>query len=502
MRVCLLYRDQDFDIEGPVVPNEPTLTPDLELSTLWGTMAQGDDFLRGVCQQVLLTPVTEVETILYRQDVLQDCLAHESVVRDLYGLAVLAIEREKKSYFGFFARYPSAILGRSLEVMTIFVEILEKLQNIAKEYGSELRSVGFTRFFAMVSDELGPDYLAEIRHHLSELKFRNGLWMSARLGKGNKGARYVLNPKATTKKPGWFQRLTTKEPSYLTYVVADRDEAGAKALSHLRDQGIDLVANALAQSVDHILGFFVRLRVELGFYIGSMNLHQRLEEMDEPLCFPLPVELSASVLSFERLYDPSLALRLGQSVSDNSMQADNKELIIITGANQGGKSTFLRSIGLAQLMMQSGMFVAAEFFRANLSTGIFTHYKREEDRAMNSGKLDEELQRVSEIIDQIKPRAVMLFNESFTATNEREGSEISRQIIWALVEKGIKVFFVTHLYDLAHGFYEEGLDHALFLRAPREHDGSRTFKLMEAAPLHTSYGDDLYREIFEGKPLP
>ena len=83
--------------------------------------------------------------------------------------------------------------------------------------------------------------------------------------------------------------------------------------------------------------------------------------------------------------------------------ADGKSLVMITGANQGGKSTFLRSIGLAQLMTQSGMFVGAESLQMNMCDAVFTHYKREEDRAMESGKLDEELARMSEIADHITP---------------------------------------------------------------------------------------------------
>ncbi len=63
----------------------------------------------------------------------------------------------------------------------------------------------------------------------------------------------------------------------------------------------------------------------------------------------------------------------------------------VTGANQGGKSTFLRSIGLSQLMMQCGMFVPAKYLCSNICESIFTHYKREEDTTMSSGKLDEEL---------------------------------------------------------------------------------------------------------------
>jgi len=56
-------------------------------------------------------------------------------------------------------------------------------------------------------------------------------------------------------------------------------------------------------------------------------------------------------------------------------------------------------------------------------------------------------------------------NESFAATNEREGSEIARQIVRALVEKRIRVFFVTHFYDFAQSFYDKHMENALFLRA-------------------------------------
>jgi len=180
----------------------------------------------------------------------------------------------------------------------------------------------------------------------------------------------------------------------------------------------------------------------------------------------------------------------------NAVMADKVDLVTITGANQGGKSTFLRSIGLAQLMMQCGMFVPAESFRSDVCEGLFTHYKREEDATMKSGKLDEELGRMSDIADRVTSNSMILFNESFAATNEREGSEIARQIVCALLEKGIKVFFVTHLYEFADGFYDKKMGNAIFLRAERQTDGGRTFKLNVGEPLQTSYGEDLYRTIF------
>jgi DNA mismatch repair ATPase MutS len=185
-------------------------------------------------------------------------------------------------------------------------------------------------------------------------------------------------------------------------------------------------------------------------------------------------------------------------VIGNDANAGGKDLIIITGANRGGKSTLLRSIGLAQLMMQCGSFVPGSSFRSDVCTGIFTHFKREEDHTMSSGKFDEELHRMSEIVDHLTPHSMVLFNESFAATNEREGSEISRQIVSALLERGIRVIFVTHLYEFSRGLYEKGMKNALFLRAERNPDGERTFRVKEGEPLQTSYGEDLYHTIFAG----
>ena len=119
---------------------------------------------------------------------------------------------------------------------------------------------------------------------------------------------------------------------------------------------------------------------------------------------------------------------------------------------------------------------------------------------MKSGKLDEELKRMSEIADHLNSNSMLLFNESFAATNEMEGSEIARQITSALLEKGIKVFFVTHQYEFARRLHDQNMENAIFLLAERKADGTRTFKLVEGEPLQTSYGEDLYRRIFGTAP--
>ena len=317
---------------------------------------------------------------------------------------------------------------------------------------------------------------------------------SARLGNGDKGRDYIVR---RLREQRWTERLPfgNRTPGY-SFTIAPRDQAGFQALEAIRGRGINLVANAVAQAADHIKSFFSMLRLELAFYLGCLNLHERLEQKDEPACFPEPLAEDQLALTTSGLYDVCLTLHVQDRVVGNELDADGKSLVMITGANQGGKSTLLRSLGLAHLMMHSGMFVGARSFRASICAGVFTHYKREEDTTMEGGKLDEELSRMSQIADQIAPHAILLCNESFASTNEREGSEIARQVIRAMLDKQIKVFFVTHMYELAHGFYQQQPGTALFLRAEREPDGRRTFKLLEGRPLPTSYGEDSYRRIF------
>jgi len=498
MKALLMYRDRDFDPKQDLPCNAQALVQDLELNTLLRAMAGDDEFLLDVAHKaVLLGLHNDIDTILYRQAIVKDCLNNPEVVRKLYEVAVAAIESQRKGYWGggFLSHYPGAILSGSIGFLQIYAGFLRTLRDLAEAQAASFDSEGFRTLFAMLQKELGDDYLARIQDHLTELKFTQGVLVSAELGRGNAGANYVLR-KPNQDKRNWLGRLLTKGPPAYSFSIPDRDDNGARALSELRDRGIHLAANALAQSADHILSFFEMLRTELGFYVGCLNLHARLERKGEPVAFPIPCAAHERRHSFHGLYDVCLTLSMAQPVVGNSVNADGKSLVIITGANQGGKSSFLRSIGLAQLMMQCGMFVGADAFAAGVCSGLWTHFKREEDKTLKSGKLDEELDRMSQIVDHLRPDALVLFNESFAATNEREGSEIARQIVRALLDKRIKVFFVTHMFDFARSVHDMNRGDAMFLRADRQPDGTRTFKLVEGAPLATSFGEDLYKKIF------
>jgi DNA mismatch repair ATPase MutS len=492
MKVFLTHRDRDFDLAAELPPNAEALIQDLGLHILFEAMAAGDRFLLDVARPAVLVSLDGIDAIRYRQAVLADCLDRPAVVRQMLALCIEAKEQERR-FWAYTARYPDSLLRGSVDVMNMFIGLLRRLRAIAEEHASGFRSEGFTRLFGEIVRELDDPYLDSVAQHLRRLHFRDGVRISAELRPANPETSYVLRRRVS--KLSWRERIGLSEPDSYAWQLPPRDDAGAEALADLRGRGIALAANALAQSTDHIRSYFAQLRSELSFYVACLNLREALDRKGAPTCMP-EATAGKPALSARGLYDACLSLSMQERVVGSGVNADDKTLLVITGANRGGKSTFLRSLGLAQLMLQSGMFVPAESFRADVRHGVFTHFKREEDATLRSGKLDEELGRMSMIVDQVRPDSLLLLNESFASTNEREGSEIGRQIVGALLEEGIKVGYVTHMFDLASGFRAARGDEAVFLRAERLPDGQRTFRLVEGEPLPTSHGQDIYRRIF------
>ena len=493
MKAHLLYQDHDFDFGAALPPHHEELVQDLELPTLLEAMALGDKFLLDVSMRVLLTSVNDPATILYRQRVLADCIAEPEIVRGMYATAAGVLE-DKRGMWGYSSQIPSSILSGAVNQLEASVVRLKDLRKIADEHADRFHSDGLTTLFRTLQRELDDGYFETISYHLKRLRFRDGELISAELDRDNSGIGFVLRSLGNGK-PRWKERLGIGPRSSYSFTIPPRDEAGAQALSDLTSRGINLVANAAAQSADHILSYFTMLRAELGFYVSCLNLRDRLVAKGELTSFPQPSPWHPLRFSSTDLCDVCLALRTENRVVGNDVDANGKSMIIITGANSGGKSTFLRSVGLAQLMMQCGMFVTAQAYQASLCDGIFTHFIREEDATMASGRLDEELSRMSAIAEQIRPHCLMLFNESFAATNEREGSEIGRQVVRALLEAEIKVFFVTHQFDFAESFHNRHAESTLFLRAERQPEGRRNYKLAVAEPLPTSFGEDLYYRL-------
>lgn len=496
MKAHLLFADRGPDLGADLPPTHDDVVRDLELQTLLSAMAGGDRFLLEVSRRVLLDSVDDPDVITFRQRVLADCLGHPDVVRRLYDLAAGALgdRRGIWSHYGGQHQSPGSNLSGAVGNLEAYVARLQQLRNLADEHASIFSSPGIRTLLSTVRRELDDDYFDEVRDHLKRLHFGDGVLISAALDRDNSPVDLVLRTPAHHR-PTVKEWLRIGPRSSLSFTVPPRDEAGGRILGDLASRGINLVANAAAQSADHLDSFFTLLRWELGFYVACCNLHDRLAERGAPVSFPDPAPVGSGAFSCTDLRDACLLLVSESPVVGNDVEGDDRPLVIVTGANSGGKSTFLRSVGVAQLMMQCGLFVTAASHRAAVVRQLFTHFVRPEDATMASGRLDEELARMSVIADHLRPHCLVLFNESFAGTNEREGSEIARQIVRALLQARVGVVFVTHRFDFAERFSEDRAAPALSLRAERRPDGQRDYRLVVARPLPTSFGEDLYRRV-------
>lgn len=500
MNVLLMDAAHDFDWTTNLPPQSDALHQDLDLQTLLDAMAAGDRYMRALAQRGLLLGLMDPAGITYRQRVLADCLAQRDAVRAMYDVVVRAFA-EKRRIFPAMRGSVDNVRSTAVQELGVYFNALEGLYRIAVERADAFVSEGFTRLFAMLKEQLNEDYRRQVRSHLEELEFPRGMLINARLGPDGTTVGLGLHRPPDSR---WFDWLLSSDfgRGGFSFEIPPRDNGGLEALSELKGRAANDVANAAAQAAEHVEGFLNALCAELGFYLGCANLHARLIDLGAMVCFPEPTGIDTTELSAEGLYDPCLALHLGSPPVGNDVDSHGRRLIMITGANQGGKSTFLRSVGVAQLMMQAGMFVAARSYRASICTDLFTHFKREEDVTLKSGKLEEELARMSVIVAEIEPTAMLLCNESFASTNEQEGSELARQVTGSLIDSGVRVLFVTHLYTLAHGFYVEERESTLFLRAERLPNARRSFRLMEGEPEPTSYGEDAYQRVFGAAARP
>jgi len=500
MKVLLMHPERDFDVQAPLPPQADTLVQDLALDTLLDAMAGGDDFLRTVARAGLLQSLDDAVHIAWRQRALDDCDRHRLIIETLYKLAVDTLEEERKQMHFWAYSNPSSDLSEGIATLERCQGRLRTLREVADDQlRGSFHSQAFRDLFETLHAQLDEAYLADIATQLEALHFRHGTFAGAHIGGGSKSIGWTLHQMPPERQGGWHQWFTY-QPEIHAFEIAPRDEAGATALSQVRNHALEVAATAVAQAAGQVVAFFSQLRIELGFYRGALRLKDALRARGAPVCRPDPLPAATHCHEAQGLYDPCLCLTKDTEVTGNDLAAPDTDLLFVTGANQGGKSTFLRSLGTAQLLLQAGLFAPAQRFAANLCSSLFTHYKREEDARMASGKFDEELVRMDAIVQCMAPGALVLFNESFAATNEREGAAIATEIIEALIDKHVKVVFVTHFYELPRHFSAPARGKVLFLTAERGEDGSRTHRIRPGQPSRTAYGPDLYARIFTDGP--
>lgn len=234
----------------------------------------------------------------------------------------------------------------------------------------------------------------------------------------------------------------------------------------------------------------MRLEEEIQYYLAFFLFEEKMKEQGFAFCAPDSV--SDRGMRAEGLYDLALACAncaRGRFVVSNDFHyREGERFFVVGGPNQGGKTTFARSLG--QLVYFAGMGLDVPAVRANVPyfAALMTHFSAEESLGSGKGKLKEELVRLAPMMEERAESAFVIINELFTTAAHYDGCIMGRRVLNHFIEKGCMGVFVTHLKEL--GKSVEGVaELTAMLDGSRER--KRTYKISREQMQDVGYAEDI-----------
>ncbi len=224
------------------------------------------------------------------------------------------------------------------------------------------------------------------------------------------------------------------------------------------------------------------VETEMVYYLAFAAFERNVKRQGFDMTMP---EASEDKLSAENLYDLALALtnaEVGKKVVSNplSLSAD-ESFFILTGPNQGGKTTYGRSLGQLIWFSKMGLSVPASKACVPYFTDLCTHFSVEESADSGRGKLMDELERLKPIMDDSKDGAFVVINELFTTAANFDAVQMGQRVLKKLVSKKCKGIYVTHLGELTEA--GEGI---VSLIADVDENNTQTFEIIRSMPVEVN----------------
>jgi DNA mismatch repair protein MutS len=460
---------------------EPDFFVDLNLDQVVDTLTAGREQYE--LKPFFYAPLHEIEAVRYRHEVLRD-LEQPDVLAAIKAFAQ-AMERMREHLV------QVEKLHYPLQKRAWFVDAVEIYGNAVRTLAQTLKKLGVrSRGFQGLRDYLA-EYVASeaFRSIGDETQTAKEALAGVRYAVHIRGAKVTVNryegePDYSAQIEHTFAKF--QQGSVGSYLVRMPDYAD---MDHVEAQILDRVAwlypdvfGMLAdycerhrQYLDATIGRFDR---EVQFYMAYLELIGRLKEAGLPFCYPR-VSARSKAIAAEETFDIALANKLvperGRVVCNEFHLDEPERIFVVTGPNNGGKTTFARTFGQLHHLASLGLLVPGSQARLFLPDRIYTHFEQEEDIETLRGKFEDELVRVHEILEQATSDSIIVMNESFNSTTLNDalfvGTEVMRRIL-ELGPLGVYVTFVDEIASLSESTV------SMVSQIVPENPAERTFKVL------------------------
>ena len=409
----------------------------------------------------------------------------------------------------------------SITEIELYVSSIRVLHEGLLAVKDEVESPAFTALTELITELAESEYYTELNKKLEELTQRVreiksvtiGVNLDAQLRPSSAG---VLSINSESFKSGdvldKILRLNFKNDNYtcianLVPFGKKQSENQKMALSLAFNSAINDVYKSSLRSWKKIVQsyvlenteFLLNLMPEFEFLVRGTQMLRDLKAKGCPLIVPDIRPMEERAFRATNLYNPCVALKIEDEIVPNDVIFDeNATIYVLTGPNRGGKSVITCAVGLAQVMLQLGMYVPAESAEISPVDGIYTHFPTGAEDTIDKGRLGEECARLGEIFDCVTSSSLVLLDESLSSTGSFEASYIAAEVLGGLAHVGCRCLFSTHLHELAAEIdninkrsLENGGVAIDTLVAGIVGEGKRSFRILRAKPDGKSYARDI-----------
>lgn len=274
--------------------------------------------------------------------------------------------------------------------------------------------------------------------------------------------------------PGQGRRM--KSPFGVTGELTELEQELLKSFRRRNPEFFEKVEAFYKDYPEYASDTLIRFASEIRYYLSFYRFEQKMREKGYTFATPA---VSREETEAQGLYDLALACAEGagreEIVSNDMVYRPGELFFVLTGPNQGGKTTFARSLGQLVYFTKMGLDVPAVSARVQHFSTIMTHFSVEESVETGRGRLKEELTRLAPMMDTVhgvQREAFVILNELFTTAANYDACMMGKRVLEHFIELGCRGIYVTHLRELAQAHPQ-----VVSLRAMLNEQGRHTFKI-------------------------